>query len=170
MARSTPDVTLAAIVLGYLQDAASITAGVPSQSTLPKFTMDTGKTAVVPCFTVVASEGQSVGNKRILTVAGMLMAILRNADSNAPADSVSLAKSLTRDQAGQYLDAIESRLRDLSALNTYLASLSTDARDGWTILKIVCQGQPKIEREKDGAHFMTLACALEITVFWSRAV
>lgn len=170
MPRSAPDVTLAAIVLGYLQHADSITAGVPSDSTLPKQVMDAGKTPSVPVFTVVASENQSTGNKRSLAIAGMLMAILRNADSDAPADSVSLAKSMTRIQASQYLDAIESRLRDLSAFSTYLQTLSTDTLDGWIIQKIVSQGQPRIEREKDGASYMTLACSLEVHLVWARAV
>lgn len=169
MSRASPDVTFASIVLGYLQHADSITAGVPSESTLPKQAMDAGTTPGVPVFTVVASEGQNSGSKRVITVAGMLMAILRNADANAPADAVSLAKSLTRATASQYLDAIESRLRNTTALSAYIAALSTETRDGWRILKITHRQQPKIEREKDGAHFMTLACALELHVLWHPA-
>ena len=168
--RVTPDVFFAQTVLDYLSSSDSIAWGMPDNTVLPKQRMDSGKKMNLPQLTISASEGQSRGSLRVVTVIGMLMAILRNSDPDAPADEASLGKTMTRDTAASYLDLAESRLRNLPAFYDFLATLSDDARKGWKILKIVTLQQPKVEREKDGMRQMTLANALEIHFLWAAQV
>lgn len=165
--RVTPDVFFAQIVPDFLNTSESIGWGVPDNNTLPKKRMDDGTKMVLPQLTFTASEGQSKGSLRVVTVMGLLMAVLRNSDPDAPTDAASLSRTLTRDTAASYLDLVESRLRNLPAFYDYIATLTDAQRDGWKILKIVTLQQPKVEREKDAIHQMTLAHALEIHFLWA---
>jgi len=168
--RPSPDVWFANLVLGFLSSSDSLAFGIPDDTTLSKQRMDSGKKMSVPQLTIVASEGTSKGSLRVVTVMGLLMAILRNSDADAPTDEASLGKTMTRDTAAGYLDLIESRLRNRAAFYDYLATLDDADKKGWQILKIVTLQQPKVEREKEGMREMTLACALEIHFLWAAQV
>lgn len=168
--RVTPDVFFAQTVLDFLSSSDSLAWGVPDAATLPRQRLDSGKKMQLPQLTITASEGPSKGSLRVVTVMGLLMAILRNSDADAPADDASLGKTITRDTAASYIDLVESRLRNLPAFYDYLSTLDDAAREGWKILKIVTLQQPKVEREKDGMRHMTLAHALEIHFLWAAQV
>lgn len=165
--RVAPKVFFAQTVVDFLSSSESIAWGVPDNTTLPKRRMDSGKKMGLPQLTITASEGQNKGSLRMVTVMGMLMAVLRNSDADAPTDADSLSKTLTLDTAAAYIDLIESRLRNLPAFYDYLGTLTDAQREGWKILKIFTRQQPDIEREKDGIRQLTLAHALEIHFIWS---
>lgn len=169
MSRPSPDHLCASLVLDYLSTAASITAGVPSAATLPKVLMDSGGTRSVPCLAVNGVESaDSGGLQRSVNVVAMLFYLLKNTDSDAPADAASAARTISRETAAEYLDLIERRLRDRTSFNAWLATLDSDFLDGWTILKFHVQRQPAIEREKDQpVSAQTIALACQFTLAWA---
>lgn len=173
MPRLSPELKLATLIQGYLTSAASITWGIPAQTTLPIRVMDSGTKETVPMVIISAEESPTKaasGVRRTLTVMGTLYALLKNSDTDAPTDARSTDRPTTRAQAATWLQLIEDRLRDHDALDAYLASLSSDDLDGFTLLKITHLHQPRIEREKEGHFALTLACAIEIHLAWSRTV
>lgn len=169
MARSSPDLFIAQIVLEYLQHADSITAGVPSAATLPKIIMDAGALHTVPGL-VIASQETAGGttSRRVVQVMTALLFKNRSTGSDAAADAVSLAASITRAAAAEMLDAIESRLMDRAAFGTFLATLSDARRDGFQILKVRRLPQPEVKREDKPTTHHTLMLAFEFQLHWAR--
>jgi|GEM_PF-2208344 len=170
MSRASPDYLCATLIRDYLASAASITAGVPADSILPKQIMDSGETRKVPCLAINAAEsGDSSGARRVVDVGVLLPYMLKSTDSNAPTDATSTARTISRATASQYMDLIECRLRDTAAFSTYLATLSEDTREGWAILRIRVRQQPAIQREKDQpTNAQTLALAVQFILAWAR--
>lgn len=169
MPRTTPDLCCASLVHGYLSSAASITAGVPDASTLPKTRMDAGGAATVPNLVTTASErGGGTAHRRTVEVVLFLHALLRNTESDAPADANTLARTQSRDTLAGYMDTIERRLRDRDAFNTYLATLDSDDLDGFAILSMRVQAQQEIKRdEKAPMNALTLAIVIEFALAWA---
>lgn len=170
MPRNAPDLFFADLVRDYLADAASVTAGVPDDDTVPKSVLDAGEVQKIPALVVTAEEaGQGTSYHRIIQVVCGLLLQNRATGSDAAADAASLAYSTPRDTAAQYLDAIESRLLDLSALSTYLGTLSESVRDGFVILKARRLPQPRLKREDNKPDRLTLLCAVEFHILWPRS-
>lgn len=169
MARSTPSILAADLILGYLQHADSITAGVPNEDTLPKFRMDSGNTRPAPCLSLNGMESKdSNGARRTVTVVGLLPYLLRNSDATKPTDAPSQARTLTAATASGYLEQIEARLRDRDAFFTYLGALSESDREGWQIISYRTLKQPDIQRaEGQAPNEVTLALAVELTFAWA---
>jgi hypothetical protein len=171
MARSAPDLTAASLICDYLADAASITAGVPSNETLPKQLMDTGEQRVVPSLICNALESSDTGGglQRTVTVGLLLPYYLKNGDADSPTDAASLARAITRATASEYIDIIERRLRDLSAFDTFLTTLDSGRLDGWRIIKMRVLRQPNIERERQQpSSSQMLSAAVELVFAWAR--
>ena len=168
--RSSPDLLCATLVRDYLATAASIAAGVPDNTALPKQIMDAGDTRHVPCLSINGAEaGESSGARRTVAVGLIMPYMLRSTDADAPTDAASLARTLTRAAASQMMDAIECRLRDADAFTTYLATLTEEAREGWSILRMRVRQQPAILRDREThTTAQTLSLGVEFVLAWAR--
>jgi hypothetical protein len=168
MARPSPDLLFARFIHGYLGTVASQTAGVPS--TVPLVLMDDGKVARIPCLLVAGMEDKDskTASKRVVNITTMLFYRLKNQDADAPTDEASLLQVTTRQQASEWMDAIESRLCNQTALAAYLATLSEADRSGWSILAYRPESTESVKRDKDDPG-QTLACNVRICLAWSAA-
>lgn len=171
MPRPSPDFLFAKFIHGYLGTAASRTAGVPAEATVPLVLMDDGKAERLPCLLVAGMEDKDskTAAKRVVNITTMLFYRLKNQDADAPTDEASLLQVTTREQASKWMDAIESRLCNRTALDAYLAALSEEDRSGWTILSYRPEGTDSVKRDKDDAN-QTLACNVRIHLAWSASV
>ena len=168
MARPSPDFLFAKIVHGYLGSAASQAAGVPAS--VPLVLMDDGKAERLPCLLVAGMEDKDskTAARRVVKVTCMLFYRLQNQDADAPTDAASRAQVTTRQQASEWMDAIESRLCNLAALEAYLATLSDAERSGWSILAYRPESTESVKRDKDDQG-QSLACNVRICLAWSVA-
>lgn len=170
MARLTPERLMAQIVHGFLGTEDSRAAGVPAEADVALRLMDDGKESRLPELVVTAGEGESkTAGKRVIELSLGLVYRLRNTEADAPDDVVSLERSTTAQQAHEWMDAVESRLRDQGALGTYLAGLDGAMREGWVIMKWAVLPPIEIPREKD-EDFIRLMCGLRVLLAWSARV
>jgi len=169
MARSTPSILATDLLLGYLQHADSITAGVPNATDLPKLRMDSGNTRPAPCLSLNGMESKdSNGARRVVTVVGLLPYLLRNSDASKPTDTPSQARTLTAATAAGYIEQLEARLRDRASFFAYLGALPEADREGWQIISYRTLKQPEIQRaEGQAPNEVTLAIAAELTFAWA---
>ena len=128
---TTPDLFIAHLLRDYLASADSIAAGVPDDAALPKWVMDTGKEPPRPVMVVAAKEDGSRGARRVVEVSVIICTWLKADDQNA----ADVESQTTRAEAMQMLNQIDQRLRDHTAFEVWLASLSEERRTGWTFMK-----------------------------------
>lgn len=149
----TPDLLMAQLFCDYLSHPASIAAGVPDAGTLPKLVMDSGIVPQLPSLVVAAREEKgSVGARRVIDVSVMLLTWLKAASQAA--DEVT---QTTRTEASQWLCKIDARLQDRGALNAFLTGLDAERRKGWTIMKLLFNGNavPMRVPESQKVHYAT---------------
>lgn len=140
---TAPDIFFATLIEDYLKHDDSITAGVPSEATLPRFLMHTGITPTRPSLVTAAREEKSVGARRIISVSTILKTILKTDH----ADAADIENKTTRAQASDWLRQIDDRLRNHTAFSAWLLTLTTDRRGGWRITKVVNEGITQPVRE-----------------------
>ncbi|MCG3206275.1 MAG: hypothetical protein KCHDKBKB_03009 [Elusimicrobia bacterium] len=137
--RTSPSHTYAAILHGYLSltslsdlsDDAGITdLDLPSTTELPRRLMDDGAEMSLPQITIRADETGSTSARRVLAIEIRLCTTLRQAAT----DAVSQSRSHTRADADEIMDIIERRLRHHDAFTAYVEALSSDDRQGWTLI------------------------------------
>ena len=171
MARTSPDYLFAKLIHGYLAHADSITAGLPVESVLPRVLMDDGKVARLPCLLIAGMEDKDskTAGRRVIGVTTFLFYRLKKQDADAPADTASLIQVCTRQQASEWMDLIESRLRNTDALGAYIATLPEVERTGWSLMAYRCESCETVKRDKDDAGHQ-IACTVRFYVAWSAAV
>lgn len=155
---TTPDLFIAQLLRDYLADEDSIAAGVPDEDTLPKVVMDTAKDPDLPSIVVAAKEIESRGPRRTLDVQVLLLTRLKAASGAA-----SSAEFTTRAAAAAWLEKIDERLRNKTALRAYIEALPDESRDGWTCGKLVHRGQAAPMRNAEtGTAFYALLQTWEL--------
>lgn len=156
----------ARLMLDYLNDAASLTAGVPPESVLPKIVMDSGTLQTVPGVVITAQEvnGSSHG-KKIVHVVFALLWQLRAAGDDAAADAASLSHSQDFITASRHLDLISSRLANLAAFRQFLQMRDVDA-EGVAVMHYHRLPDPALKREDKPTSRRSLMCAVELQMLW----
>lgn len=158
---TTPDLFVAHLLLDYLASDDSIAAGVPDDTALPKWVMDTGKEPPRPVMVVAAKEDGSRGARRVVEVSVIICTWLKADDANA----APVASQTTRIEAMAMLTQIDQRLRDHTAFSAWLASLSEERRTGWTFMKNpIHTGIAQPQRNKDNGT-MNYATTLKLHLF-----
>lgn len=168
MPRLSPDYLFAKIIHGYLGTAESRTAGVPD---LPLVLMDDGKAERLPCLLVAGMEDKDskTASRRVINVSTFLFYRLKNQDADAPTDAASLLQVTTRMHAAYWMDAVESRLQDRSALDAYIATLPEADRTGYTITAYRPESSDSVKRDKDDPGH-SIVCNVRIHLAWSASV
>lgn len=171
MARPSPDYLMATLVHGYLGTEASRTAGVPTAAQAALHLMDDGKHMAVPQLLVAAVEDKEskTSARRVINVTVFLFYRLKNQEQDAPQDQESLRSVITREQASSWMDAVESRLRNLDAFMAYVAAQPEEKRQGWQLMAWRPEATAEIKRD-DGTPGQTLAANVRIYLAWSRSV
>lgn len=172
MTRQTPERLIGKLVIDFLGTEESRTAGVPAAADVALRLEDDGRENRLPQIVIMSEEveGKSAG-KRMIDVFVLLDYLLRNGEADAPTDVRSLARSTTADQAHEWMDAVESRLRDLDALGLFLAGLDGDFRAGWVIMKWTVMPSQEIKRDKGAeGDMIRLRCGLKVLLAWSARV
>lgn len=171
MARPSPDYLLGKIIHGFLGSVASRAAGVPAEADVPLVLMDDGMPERLPALVVKGAEDKSskTACKRVVDVTCFLFYMVQVTGPDAPTDDESLKQVMTREAAAVMADKVESRLRNKAAFATYLATLTTDERTGWGILKYHPMPAEEMRREKNDGQ-MTVAINVRITLAWSESI
>jgi hypothetical protein len=130
---------------GYLTTPASIAAGVPDETDLPRRTADSGEDFTMPCLAITGRETQQGGRVTYTLTAELL-----------------LRHDLSQLAAWQL--AIGRRMLDVDALWGYLAALTEQQRTGWFCYRIA-RVSPDIDREPGDvtvryAHSVELRCLI----------
>lgn len=156
---TTPDLFIANLIRDYLADEDSIAAGVPNNETLPKVVMDTAKDPDMPSIVVAAKEVGNRGPRRTIEVQVLLLTRLKAGDVGAAVSD----QFTTRAAASAWLEKIDERLRNKSALKTYIEALPDESRVGWTCGKLVHGGQAAPQRNAStGTAFYALLQTWEL--------
>lgn len=161
MPEVSPSLFLCQLFRDYLSTADSREAGIPEALTIA--VMDSGKTPDFPSLVIAAKEEKSRGLCKTVDVDLLLLTWLR-----AP-EAVESATETTRQQASEWLNAIDARLQDRTSFNTWLATLDEEHLTNWTFRKnITWQGEQTPVRDKDmGTVFYALSCTCHL--WWERA-
>ena len=156
---TTPDLFVANLIRDFLADEDSIAAGVPNDATLPKVVMDNAKDPALPSIVVAAKEVENRGPRRTIDVQVLLLTRLKAGDVGAAVST----QFTTRTQAGEWLEAIDHRLRSYQALKTWIEALPDERRIGWTCGKLVHRGQAPPQRNgQTGTAFYALMQTWEL--------
>lgn len=170
MARPSPDLLMAQILHGYLDTPESRAMGVPAAADCALCLMDDGKEETVPSMLVAGTElkGKKTAGGRIVVVTVFLKSLLKSEEEDAPTDEESLAQVKARPELSLWMDAVESRLRNESALSAYIASLESSVLEGWNFMNYQPLGQEEMKREK--MWQFTHSCSVNITLAWPPLV
>lgn len=134
----------------YLAAPASITAGIPADSSLPKDVMDMGRVPVLPSLLIAAKEQGSVGAMRVIDVSVMLLTWMAATPENEGDPEVApVAEQTTTGEASAILAPIGRVLRDRAAFKAFLETLELERREDWAIKKIVHNGLAPPMRKKE---------------------
>lgn len=163
------DLLVATLLRDYLADDSSIAAGVPSNATVPKVTMDLGKEPDMPSMVIAAKEEGSKGARRVVSVSCMLLTWLKADDDSA----ATVSGQTDRTDASAWMTKIEQRLRMMKDVDddgtpiigfrTWLQSLDASRLAGWRIVKIVHNGLAPPMRNKEKRTIFH-ACTLDVHV------
>lgn len=161
MPEVSPSLFLCQLFRDYLSTEDSREAGIPEELTIT--VMDSGKTPDFPSLVIAAKEEKSRGLCKTVDVDLLLLTWLR-----AP-EAVESAKETARQQASEWLNAIDARLQDRAAFKTWLATLAEERLTNWTFRKnITWQGEQTPVRDKDmGTVFYALSFTCHL--WWERA-
>jgi hypothetical protein len=160
MPEVSPSLFLAQLFRDYLSTEESQMAGIPDALNIT--VMDSGKTPDFPSLVVAAKEEKSRGLCKTVDVDLLLLTWLR-----AP-EAVESATETTRQQASEWLNAIDARLQNRTAFKTWLATLEEERLEYWTFRKnITWQGEQTPVRDKEAG---TVFYALSFTchLWWER--
>lgn len=156
----SPAYFIAELFRDYLTTDASRESGIPSSLNIQ--IMDNGKTPAFPSLVVAAKEEKSRGLCKTVEVDLLLLTWLK-----AP-EAVVTGAETTREEASRWLNAIDARLQDRSALKAWLASLPDERLTNWTFRKnITFHGEQPPLRDKDqGTIFYALSLTCQL--WWER--
>lgn len=166
MSRLSPDIFFSQLIVDYLNCAASATAGVPDNTTLPKVRIDSGVLRTLPGLVVSAHEvGKSTDAKKTMHIMVTLLFRLPKVGTDAASDEASLAVVTQRETISQWGNSVESRLKDGAGLSAFFATLDSTRTAGWTILKRRSSTCPPEEHDTQ-KESLTLFIATEWDILW----
>ncbi len=139
------DLTFVHIIHGYLDTAASRTAGIPAAADCALLKMDSDADDKDPRICITADE-QGSARSRQITVG----AVARG----------TAARSVT----DPWLVAIGDRLADHTALFAHIATLDAALRTGWQIEHITPPATMKVQREENGPIESGVGIQIHLTV------
>lgn len=126
----TLDVHLANIIRGYLSTAASVTAGLPSTTVLPRVPVYEEKAKVFPLL-VVAGAMQGEGRRQRVNVVVALHA--RWLEAKKEGEVVATPQ---RELHATWMRTVWELLHDHQALYAYIAALPEVDRTGWQLRRV----------------------------------
>lgn len=129
----------------YLRTSASVTAGVPAAATLPIRTAQDKDTATRPRV-VISNVRRTETLQNVFDAQFTVTLHTLNDASNGT----------TEEQAEAWLQQIRQRLADRTALQAYIATLSTEAQTGWQPAVLHVLALPfKRDLDEETAHLQT---------------
>lgn len=161
LATTTIDLLIADIFREYLEDTATGQA----DAAIAKELMDGIAEPTRPVIILTAKEEPVKSSpRREITLNPVLCTWAKSEEAGAAANE----NQTTRTTASAIMAAIESRLRDADAFQTWLSALDSTRRDGWSILKITHEGQAPLMRPDASSRSVLYSLTMKLHLHVSR--
>jgi len=161
LATTTIDLLIADLLRDYLQ----ATHTGQADAAIPKELMDGIAEPERPVIILTAKEEPvKTSSRREITVNPVLCTWAKSEETGAATNE----DQTTRTEAATIMAAIEARLRDTSAFQTWLSALDSTRRDGWSILKIIHEGQAPLMRPDASSRSVLYSLTLRVHLRVSR--
>lgn len=154
------DLVIADLFRRYLDETATGQA----DADVPKHLMNFLEDPQLPSIVITIKEETSKGSASVTLALSVILCIDLKSEATGAAQ---VDQWTTRNQASVILQAINTRLRDTAAFQTWLGTQDADALAGWTLLKIVHEGLAPPTLAGEARNFMQ-AVTLKLHLLVSR--
>jgi hypothetical protein len=133
LATHTIDLVMADLLRRYLEDTATGAA----DAAVPKHLMSFLEDPQLPSIVITAKEETSKNTSSVTLSLSIILCVSLKSEATGAAQ---VDQWTTQNQASVILQAVNTRLRDTGAFQTWLGTQDSDNLAGWTLLKIVHEG------------------------------
>jgi len=161
LATTTIDLLVADLFREYLEDTSTDQA----DAAIAKDLMDGIAEPTRPVIIITAKEEPvKSSSRREITVNPVLCTWAKSEEAGAATNE----DQTTRTQAAAIMAALEARLRDADAFQSWLSALDSTRRDGWSILKIIHEGQAPLMRPDASSRSVLYSLTMKVHLQVSR--
>ena len=144
------------LIRDYLAAADPVTSGIPAAATLPKVYQDETADGTMARLVVTAEQTEGDISRLLELTVKIELLIQTEKDSTAPVT------------ASQWMGAVETRLRDLTAFSTWLTAQSEAVRTDWQFVKAPRVGASSMDHSAED-HTQSRTLEVQLRVLIERA-